>query len=1008
MSGALLRNVEAARAWMAQWPRCTVVAPTRRAADAFVREAALERPVMGVNRRSLRQWVLEGGPQLRTSTLARRAELVRVVAETELEWFGEVASTPGFVAALDRTLDELRRFDIPVEHLEKVGPRGRDLAQLLHSYERAHTGTDEVDALRAPSRSDGPHLFLEIAPSDPLLKRRLADARSSGPWAALIRTRDPEALAWWSDGRSTERVVFDRPAELSFASVADVGSEAREVVRWLLRHTERSPFDRLAILLRHPSQQQAPLEAALASAGIPSFFARGVRRPHPAGRAVLALLRCGEEAQSASRFAEYLSFGQVPEPESQGRWAASNVDWVPPGDDGQLVFASRKEAEPLPPSPQAAVAHGGLDTLRRWERWITDAAVVGGVERWRRRLDGLRAEWTRNARSAADPSEQERLAEDIQSLRRLEAFALPVVESLADWSRARSWRDWRARLEALARLTLRSPEPVLSILAELAPLSGDGLVEAVELRAVLTEALGELREEPSRDPYGAVFIGTPEDAAGRSFDAVVLPGLTEGRFPVVLREDPLLPDAERERLREDLVLRPRQRQEERRAFARCLRAAPQVLLTYPRIADYDSESQVPSSFVLELWSQQHGLEADPLEAGPPSRSYGPGWRVPFDPAETVDEAEYDVAVAAGEASKTPGGAFYLREAGGNPHLARALEARVHRGFRRVSPADGLWARSDRLRDWLRSQAPKARIQSATSLESFAACPFKYWMHAVLRFRPRMDPSHPHVLHPLTKGSIFHEVLFELQQAEPKAERMLARVAEVVEAVGRRWFDELCPALPAVYWKTIADIEDDVRGWVRRAAERPRPRETVAAELAFGMPAHDRRDPASRAEALRLPTGHRLRGSVDRVERDEDGQLHIVDFKSGKVPERGFGPTSGGRQLQPLLYAEATEAILGRPVLGATLHYATLRAGFHERPALFLGAAERQGVLRQFFEQVDGQHEMGAFLPRPESGACGRCDYQPLCGPREEQRTAHKLDDEAGSAFARLERVRGMP
>jgi ATP-dependent helicase/nuclease subunit B len=40
---------------------------------------------------------------------------------------------------------------------------------------------------------------------------------------------------------------------------------------------------------------------------------------------------------------------------------------------------------------------------------------------------------------------------------------------------------------------------------------------------------------------------------------------------------------------------------------------------------------------------------------------------------------------------------------------------------------------------------------------------------------------------------------------------------------------------------------------------------------------------------------------------------------------------------------------------------------------------------------------GGFLPAaPAAGACGFCDYQPVCGPYEEQRTQKKpknrLDD----------------
>jgi ATP-dependent helicase/nuclease subunit B len=1014
VSGELLFEASGARAWMRQWPRCTVVAPTRRAADAFVREAAIEGPVIGISRRSLRQWIVDGGPQVRLSALARRAELARVAARVDFEWFGEVAQTPGFVAALDRTIDELRRFEIPAERLEAEGPSGRDLAQVLRAYEADHAGVDDVDALRAASPPSGPHLFLDVAPADPMTARFLRAACEAGPWAALEAIDDPEAQAFWGELRTgaRPRAESDAPMALpsapalDFKSVADPRTEATELARWLLRETGGGAFDRKAVLLRHPGRQQAPIEAAFERAGVPAFFARGVRRPHPAGRAMLALLRCGEEGQSATRFAEYLSFGQVPEPDAGEVWGSPRVDWVPPGDDGQLVFSSADTPPTKTAEPDAAVQHGGLDTLRRWERWITDAGVVGGVERWRARLDGLLAEWTRNQATTEDGAEAENLERDLASLRRLRSFALPVVELLGDWAEPRSWKAWSERLQMLATRALRAPEPVQAIVAELAPVRARAEIAAVEVRALLTEALGELREEPSRDPYGAVFVGTPEDAAGRSFDAVVVPGMTEGRFPIQLRGDPLLPEHIRARLGAAFAKRPRIRREERRAFALCLASAPRVLLTYPRVADLDSENQVPSSFVLELWTERRGLDADPLRTEHGRRSYGPGWRVPDDPAEAVDEAEYDVAVAAGLDQATPGAARYLLAEGGNPHLARALRARYGRGQQRIGAHDGLWATTETLRTWLRERAPRKSIHSATSLESFAACPFKYWMHAVLRIRPRLDATRPDVLAPLTKGSIFHEILFELQQAQPETERMMAEVGPVVEAVAKKWFDELCPALPAVYWKSIRELEDDVRGWVRRAAERPVPRETAAAELAFGLPGTEGRDPASRTEPLELDSGHRLRGSVDRVERDAEGRLHVIDFKSGKVPDHPFGPLSGGRHLQPLIYAEAAERILGAPVDSATLLYATRRAGFFERPPVTLPGSARLSVLQDFFEQLDGQHEDARFIPKPEAGGCRWCDYRSLCGPVEEKRMGLKTDPD-GAVFGRLERIRRM-
>ena len=100
------------------------------------------------------------------------------------------------------------------------------------------------------------------------------------------------------------------------------GRECVEIARRVLREARRGvAFDRIAIALRAPQHYAGLLEHALARAGIPAYFERGTRRPHPAGRAFLALLRCAADNLSARRFAEYLSLGQVPE----GRPAAADM-----------------------------------------------------------------------------------------------------------------------------------------------------------------------------------------------------------------------------------------------------------------------------------------------------------------------------------------------------------------------------------------------------------------------------------------------------------------------------------------------------------------------------------------------------------------------------------------------------------------------------------------------------------------------------------------------------------
>ena len=48
--------------------------------------------------------------------------------------------------------------------------------------------------------------------------------------------------------------------------------------------------------------------------------------------------------------------------------------------------------------------------------------------------------------------------------------------------------------------------------------------------------------------------------------------------------------------------------------------------------------------------------------------------------------------------------------------------------------------------------------SATSLEEYATCPFRFFMHHVLGLEPVDEPEEPLELSPLDRGRLYHAVL----------------------------------------------------------------------------------------------------------------------------------------------------------------------------------------------------------------------------------------------------------
>jgi hypothetical protein len=140
-----------------------------------------------------------------------------------------------------------------------------------------------------------------------------------------------------------------------------------------------------------------------------------------------------------------------------------------------------------------------------------------------------------------------------------------------------------------------------------------------------------------------------------------------------------------------------------------------------------------------------------------------GWPAPADPRAAIDAAEYDLAQLAGledEGEAGRGTARYLL--GANPHLARALRFRARRwevaGW---TPADGLVRPSDAGRRALAAHALGARSYSPTALQHYALCPYKFFLYAVWKLAPREEPEAIEELDPLQRGSLVHAVQFEL-------------------------------------------------------------------------------------------------------------------------------------------------------------------------------------------------------------------------------------------------------
>jgi len=1069
-SSAALR-LDAARRFILETPPATeilVVGATRGAADDFVRDVATARAAtFGLYRFSLTQLAarlaapLLAADRLTPATaLGIEAVAARAVydadADGALSYFAPVASSPGFPRALARTLEELALAAVPARALVGASEGAPDLAELFARFDAQFDEVSTVDraaflaaATRAAEAAGGPYAACALV----LLDTPVTNAAERALVGALVR-RAPSTLATVPAGdRATEAALAgfgtledtDAPAtgldrvrrylftlgpvpagealdSVELLSAPGEGREAVEIARRILREARNGiPFDRMAVAVRAPQHYAGLLEHALERAGIPAYFERGTRRPHPAGRAFLALLACAQENLSARRFAEYLSLGQVPRDAATGTEAE---DTFPAPQDE--VFGALAERAGQQAHEEEGTAEPSEQTTRafrapwKWERLLAESRVVSSSDRWERRLRGLvrecalqRAELERTEPGSGRLDHLERKIGDLQAL---ETFALPIMRTLADWPQTARWSNWLDLFEALVPRVLSRPDRVLRVLADLRPMGAVGPVSLDEATRVLTNRLGTIESEPPAQRYGRVFIAAPSNLRGRTFDVVFVPALAERMFPQKPREDPLLLDPARIALDAGLKVRAERADEEKQQLQLAVGAASRRLyVSFPTVEVGEGRPRVPSLYALEVWRAMTGRvpSADELQSKAARTSQATlAWPAPPDRNDAIDPLEHDLAVLrglVGEPDSTARGrAHYILQL--NDCLQRSVRERYMRTRKPWSRWDGIVQVSDSIRPILAPQRLGARVYSLSALQRYAICPYQFLLGAIYRMRPAEDLEPLQRMDPLTRGSLFHAIQTEFYRRLkadgklPVTPEGLADALQVldraVEEVAATEHEQLAPAIERVWKDEIGAIRRDLRLWVDQIAHDEQGWVPIKFEWAFGLrdggPLAQGRDPDSRSEPVLLDGRFLLHGSIDLVE-ERGSDLRVTDHKTGKYRAKDRMIIGGGRTLQPVLYSLALEAALQRPVVEGRLYYATTDGGFKDARIAINDVSRRAGL--EALEIIDRAVETGFFAPAPDENACTWCDFRTVCGSTAERRSHRKAQDPMADLIA---------
>ena len=847
-----------------------------------------------------------GAPQLegrRPVSDAVVLSATRRILREEPGVFGSVAEHPALERALVSAHRQLR--EVHADGIERLAGLGKLQAALVKVHrallrhlvpgfhderERADLATLRVGSGTASIPPLVVHLPGHLLPSERRLLAALADAvpltvicghahgqpdPDAGALAGLFGTDLPDPP---EPGTGTGRLVV---------SVPDQEEEARVAVRQVLE-AARSGTHLSGIAIVHPpgSDYARLLHERLRASGI-AFNGSSVRRldETTAGRFLLGALTLTDRGLRRT--------------------------------DLEALFATAPLWDPD--------SHQVPDSI--WGRLARRAGVVGGFEDWTLRLERLATEFETQRDEEAHSDDRQwlmdRLERDAEQCRRLVAFVTRLDRDLRGISGAGSWSA-RCRLtNRLIRRYLGSDtaralwpaEELLAFESAAAVVDRLALLDDVEPdasfagfhRALVAELRHPIGRE-GRTGRGVQVLGI-EQAPGLDVEVVILLGLAEGVMPTRPATDALLPDADRITAGTDLPIRHDHTASQHRGFAAAITAASRlVVLVHPRGNLRRSGERPPSRWLLAEIEAFTGVRPDPGELADLAE---PWYRhvASFAQALALDEPATDQENELGLLLGSGPDGTGLRQV--DPVFDRGVDLVTSRLSRRLTRFDGNLA-------GVALPAIDLGELSASRLERWVSCPFAFFSEYILGVRTEEEPDPSLLLTALVRGNIIHRSLELLVTEGLESHTLPGHGKAWTDADHHRLvqlMDEECERAEArgeaahpLFWPVIrsrmaAELRDFLqRDSSARASQKATP---VAAEYRFGGPT---------ALHLPLPDGRvlRFRGAIDRIDRQEDGKLVVLDVKSGK-PDRyrnisGDSPFPDGTRLQLPIYGLAATAL----------------------------------------------------------------------------------------------------
>jgi ATP-dependent helicase/nuclease subunit B len=640
-----------------------------------------------------------------------------------------------------------------------------------------------------------------------------------------------------------------------------------------------------------------------------------------------------------------------------------------------------------------------VPSLQKISGYLRKAGIGWGRDRYITCLKNLTNQIKNDFLQAQEKKEEEKLQRLETDIKNLKKITKVIKKMLSLLPRYEDKDDKEIDFETLCAGATKFLKAFSAIRSELDGTANIALTFALNETVAMQppplireEAVKRLRSQASGIKVGAskpkpghLHLSTYKTGGYSSRENTFIVGLDQGSFPGAGLQQPVLLDDEKEKISKALQTTEESLLENIYSMAAMLASLRgRAFLSYSSYDLIEERSSFPSSLLLQAYR---------LLKGDSSLDYSALLYFLTEPVgfltkntdRALDEIDWWLA-------KIGEGKHFLNglEAVHNtfPSLDRGIFARQKREGNRLSEFEGIL-------NFKAGESHPIMFEnmqvSASRLETLTYCPFKYFLHYILKVRVtdelEYDPGR--WLKPWQRGELIHEIFCRfMTELVKKGEKFSEKdhmpiIQKIGEEIVLRYKNEIPPPSEGIFKVEKTEIFQAIDVFMSVEKKRKDEVEPLMFEEIFeGITPDDFSD---------FPL--QLRGRIDRIDRVGKGKYRVIDYKTGRYTKfqniKYFG---GGEVLQHALYALAAEKIIKEKDVDKAPHviesgysFPTPRGEGNEVIFKEFNRKDFKAIIDEIVKIITAGH----FVVNPKA-KCDFCDYADICGPEAVKRTKDKM------------------